>query len=53
LLSNGKISLGTIKYIWKENIKLDYKEIWYQTLSGSGYGAVAVSCEDNNEPSVP
>ena len=48
--------LGRLKRKWKDNIKMDLRELgWENGLdrSGSGYGQVTSSCKHGNEPSVP
>jgi hypothetical protein len=50
----GRISLGTTRQRWANNIKMDLREVgWGRGLdrSGSGQGLVVSSCEYGNEPS--
>jgi hypothetical protein len=48
----GKQPLLKPRHSWKNNIKLDLREMeWYgMERSGSGYGPVKGSCEHGDEP---
>jgi len=51
----GKKPRGTPRRRWEDNIKIDIRERSWEGCgldsSGSGYGLVAASCENGNEPS--
>jgi hypothetical protein len=49
----GKSPFGRLRCKWKDNIKIDLKEMGLEGVdsSGSGFGPVAESCEHGHEPS--